>query len=285
MPAHDPYRLHKLSQPARPVWRRPRRGRWRSRVRVRRTPTGVLGLLLVVVVAAGATSLVDGDDVDRGDVIARTGDDARVPSEPRRAGVDARADRTSRTDHDDAAEGRPPVFARYERLQLRLPHPDVVGVRFTEGRRVGAVPLEPVGTLTANANEESFAPGMARTAPDGPEFAVAAPVGRGRPATSAAVVTLPTGAWVGAPVRGEVEAVDKYPSGAGPDWLVIISPRTRTDLQVTITGLHRPRVAVGDEVDSGEILGAPRLAGQGRAEVAVEAGPAGAPTTLDVDEP
>ena len=239
-------------------------------------------VLAVLVVFAAAVTTMDRDEVDRADVAGQA-DDGGQPDADRPRSTDLSADRSSRSmnEHD----GRWAVFARYEDLQLRLLHPEPVGVRFTEGRRVGAVPLEPVGELTANANPENFDPDVVRASPNGPQFAVAADAGRGRPATSAGVITVPRGEWVGAPVYGEVAAVDEFHRPAGVDYAVILTPQDRSDLHVTVTGLHRPAVAPGDEVEPGDILAVPRLGPAGQAEVDVEAGPASAPTTWDLDEP
>lgn len=252
-------------------------------MRVRRTPTWVLVGLAVLTVLGGASVVTGGGDADRGGLAgsAQVDVDDVLGS--------ARADAANHPDDpetgDGTASGLPPVFARYEQLTLRLPTVDPLGVHFTEGRRVGAVPLRPRGMLTANANPESFDPSRVAESAEGPEFAVAAPAGRGRPATSAAVVSVSGGDWVRAPVSGTVEEVSEYPTATGTDWRLVLSPESRPELHVTVTGLHPPRVEAGDTVRAGEAVAAPRLADEGVAQVAIEVGPAGAPTTMDVDEP
>lgn len=255
-------------------------------VRVRRTPTWVLaGLALLTVLAATSMLTGDGDgDGNRGDLAGAPEVDVSGMVQPRRPAAEERADRARRDDpgNDDAA-GRPSTFARYEQVTLRSPTAEPLGVHFTQGRRVGAVPLRPRGTLTANANPEGFDTSLVDESDDGPEFAVAAPAGRGRPATSAAVISMTAGDWVRAPVSGEVEEVSEYPTADGTDWRLVLSPESRPELHVTLTGLHHPRVEPGDAVEAGETLAAPRLVADGVAQVAVEMGPAGAPTTMDVD--
>lgn len=277
MPARQAYRTSRLRQPV-AGWSRSRR----RRVRLRRAPVAVLGLVLLLALVAAASAADSGGGVERGDVMGPAGD-AAGPDTPRHAPAELGADRSARGAPAPGGAGRA-LFARYEDVALRLPHPEPDGVRFTEGRRVGAVPLEPVGELTANANPESFDPATVHRSPDGPQFAVSADAGRGRPATSAGVITLPRGARVGAPVAGEVDTVEQYHGAHGPDWAVIVSPRGRTDLHVTVTGLHRPAVAPGDVVEPGDPLAVPRLDPSGRAEIEIEAGPASAPTALDVEQ-
>lgn len=256
-------------------------------VRVRRTPTWVLvGLALLTVVAGTSMLTGDGDsEGDRSDLAGAPEVDVSDVVQPRRPAAEERAGRARRDDPgaDDGTPGEPPKFARYEQVTLRLPTVEPLGVHFTQGRRVGAVPLRPRGTLTANANPEGFDVALVDESDDGPEFAVAAPAGRGRPATSAAVVSMSAGDWVRAPVSGEVEEVSEYPTADGTDWRLVLSPELRPELHVTLTGLHRPRVELGDAVEVGETLAAPRLVADGVAQVAVEMGPAGAPTTMDVD--
>lgn len=255
-------------------------------VRVRRTPTWVLAGLALLTVLAATSMLSGGGDADgnRGDLAGAPEVDVSDMIQPRRPDAEERAERARRGEPgDDDAAGEPPTFARYEQVALRSPTAEPLGVHFTQGRRVGAVPLRPRGTLTANANPEGFDTSLIDESDDGPEFAVAAPAGRGRPATSAAVISMTAGDWVRAPVSGEVEEVSEYPTADGTDWRLVLSPESRPALHVTLTGLHHPRVGLGDAVEVGETLAAPRLVADGVAQVAVEMGPAGAPTTMDVD--
>lgn len=247
-----------------------------------------MGLALLMALG-GASALTgsDGDgDSDRGGLTGSAEVDVAEVVQPRRPDAANRADRSGRdaSQSAEASDGRPPMFARYEQVTLRLPTIDPLGVHFTQGRRVGAVPLRPRGTLTANADPEGFDPSRVAESPEGPEFAVAAPAGRGRPATSAAVVSVGGGDWVRAPISGTVEDVGEYPTANGTDWRVVLSPESRPELHVTLTGLHPPRVEVDDTVEAGQTLAAPRLVADGVAQVAIEVGPAGAPTTMDVDE-
>lgn len=285
----DLSRVSRLMPPDRSRWPRPpgrpfrRRSRWH--VRVRRTPTWVLLGLALLTVLGGASMLGD-EEADPGDLAGTTEIEPGAVLEGRRPATGARADRSGR---DEAGASRAatdalPVFARYEEVTLRLPTGEPLGVHFTEGRRVGAVPLRPRGTLTANANPQSFDADRVDEAADGPEFAVAAAADRGRPATSAAVVSVDAGRWVRAPVSGEVAETSEYPTADGTDWRVVLTPASRPALHVTVTGLHHPSVESGDVVESGEVLAAPRLVDDNIAQVAIEVGPAGAPTTLEVDE-
>lgn len=249
-----------------------------------------MGLALLTVLG-GASALTgsdgDGDgESDRGGLTGSAEVGVADVVQPRRPDAADRADRSGRegSESAEASDGRPPVFARYEQVTLRLPTIDPLGVHFTQGRRVGAVPLRPRGTLTANADPEGFDPSRVAESPEGPEFAIAAPAGRGRPATSAAVVSVGGGDWVRAPISGTVEDVSEYPTANGTDWRVVLSPESRPELHVTLTGLHPPQVEVDDTVVAGQTLAAPRLVGDGVAQVAIEVGPAGAPVTMDVDE-
>lgn len=246
-----------------------------------------MGLALLTVL--GGASMLTGEsdgEGDRGDLTGGAEVDVSDVVRSRRPDADARVDRSGRDDPDgeETAGSGPPVFGRYEQVSLRLPTVDPLGVHFTQGRRVGAVPLRPRGTLTANANPEGFDTSLVNESAEGPEFAVSAPAGRGRPATSAAVVSVRGGDWVRAPVSGTVEEVSAYPTADGTDWRIVVSPESRSELHVTITGLHPPRVEADDTVAAGETLAAPRLVDDGVAQVAIEVGPAGAPTTLDVEE-
>lgn len=254
-------------------------------VRVRRTPTWVLVGLALLTVVAGTSMLSGGGDgeSDRGDLAGAPEVAVGDVVQPRRSGAGERAGGARRDDPDAEAARELARFARYEQVTLWAPTVEPLGIHFTQGRRVGAVPLRPRGTLTANANPEGFDTSLIDESDDGPEFAVAAPAGRGRPATSAAVVSMSAGDWVRAPVSGEVEEVSEYPTAGGTDWRLVLSPESRPELHVTLTGLHQPRVELGDAVEVGETLAAPRLVADGVAQVAVELGPAGAPTTMDVD--
>lgn len=284
-------RVSQLRPPERARWSRPVGRRFRRRprlhVRVRRTPTWVLVSLALLTVLAATSMLTGGGDGDgsRGDLAGAPEVDVSDLVQPRRPAAEERAGRARRDESggDDDAAGVPPRFARYEQVTLRAPTVEPLGVHFTQGRRVGAVPLRPRGTLTANANPEGFDPSLVDESDDGPEFAVAAPAGRGRPATSAAVISMTAGDWVRAPVSGEVEEVSEYPTADGTDWRLVLSPESRPELHVTLTGLHDPRVEPGDAVEAGETLAAPRLVTDGVAQVGVEMGPAGAPTAMDVD--
>lgn len=245
-----------------------------------------MGLALLTVVAGTSVFTGGGDsEGDRGDLAGTPEVDVGDVVQPRRPGAEERAGRARRgdPDADDGGASELSRFARYEQVTLWLPTVEPLGIHFTQGRRVGAVPLRPRGTLTANANPEGFDTSLVDESDDGPEFAVAGPAGRGRPATSAAVVSVSAGDWVRAPVSGEVEEVSEYPTADGTDWRLVLSPESRPELHVTLTGLHQPRVELGDTVEVGETLAAPRLVADGVAQVAIEMGPAGAPTTMDVD--
>lgn len=271
--------LVQLSAPSRPIPRRRRRRRRQARARIRRTPTGVLIALALASVLTGASVLVDDVEVTRGDVVAGPVAGTGGPPGPATGGGDGPAATAA-----PAGDGPPARFARHEGVTLRLPVAGPLGVRFTQGRRVGAVPLEPMGTLTANANPQGFDASLVVERAEGPEFAVAAPAGRGRPPTSAALISVPGGAWVRSPLAGEVAEVEQYGRADGADWRVVVSAEIRPELRVTISGLHQPAVDVGDAVAAGQTLGAPRLIRDGVAEVRIEMRPAGAPITVEGDD-
>lgn len=273
--------LVQLSAPSRPRRRRRRR---QARARIRRTPTGVLIALALASVLAGASALVDDVEVNRGDVVAGPVAGAGGPPGPAAAWAEGGDDGGPTTTAEPAGDGPPARFARHEGVTLRSPVAGPLGVRFTQGRRVGAVPLEPMGTLTANANPQGFDASLVVQRAEGPEFAVAAPAGRGRPPTSAAIISVPGGAWVRSPLAGEVAEVEQYGRADGADWRVVVSPEIRPELRVTISGLHQPAVDVGDAVATGRILGAPRLIRDGVAEVRIEMRPARAPITVEGDD-
>lgn len=262
----------KLSAPSRPASRRRR-----PRARVRRAPTGVAVVLGVVSLLAGA-SMLDVDVGAEGGVVAGPVPAAEGAAPPAASPSGAGGGRSA--DQRQAPAGRPPVFARHEGVTLRLPAAQPLGLRFTQGRLVGAVPLEPLGTLTANANPQGFDASQAVETANGPEFAVASPAGRGRPATSAAIVSLRGGTWVRAPLTGTVVDVRQPPTEVGTGWRLVLQPDIRPELRVSIYGLHQPRLGPGDTVTVGETIAAPRLIRPGLAEVGIEMRPARAPINV-----
>lgn len=169
------------------------------------------------------------------------------------------------------ARGRPPVVAYAKEVRLRAPTTSFRWVRFAEGRRAGAFPLVPVGELVSNDVPELDTP------PDraGPRYSILEPAGRGRPATSAVMFAAAADEWVTSVVTGTVDEVIEYPRDDHRDWQVRIAPEQRPELQAVITGLHRPRVSVGEEVTAGRTrLALPRLHGGDGAVISVELVPA-----------
>ncbi|PSO49990.1 MAG: hypothetical protein BRC31_07945 [Actinobacteria bacterium QS_5_72_10] len=223
---------------------------------MRRAPTGVAVVLGVVSLLAGA-SMLDVNVGAEGGVVAGPVPAAEGAAPPAASPSGAGGGRSA--DQRQTPAGRPPVFARHEGVTLRLPAAQPLGLRFTQGRLVGAVPLEPLGTLTANANPQGFDASQAVETANGPEFAVASPAGRGRPATSAAIVSLRGGTWVRAPLTGTVVDVRQPPTEVGMGW---------------------PRLGPGDTVTVGETIAAPRLIRPGLAEVGIEMRPARAPINV-----
>lgn len=151
----------------------------------------------------------------------------------------------------------PPPFAAVEDIALSLPLAAAGGVVFLEADSAAAVPLAPVGTMTANDNPDGFTPDQTYA---GPEFAVHEPISGVRPATGMAAILAAPGTPVLAPVEGTVRSVTSRTDDDGRDtWAVAISPEGRPDLSVVVRRLEAPMVAVGDAVTVGSTpLGAVR---------------------------
>lgn len=185
-------------------------------------------------------------------------------------------------------------FATVEGLTLRLPHEAPLAVAFHEATRPEALALSPIGRLERNDNPRKFTPVGDRR---GPAYHVLAPLGRGRPPTSAADVVVPDGARVHAPVNGTVVEVREYILyGSVRDWRVVIEPDAHPDLHVVVIHLEAPTVAPGDRVVAGSSpLASARLLpfasevddvlGEHRPHVHIEVKPATPPRPLDPNEP
>lgn len=144
----------------------------------------------------------------------------------------------------------PPVVARVDGLELRLPAAHVLSSGFHEAAGPNGLMMQPVGILTGNLNSSKFEP-----EPDdesGAEYHVMASRGREFPATSALDVLLEDDEPVLSPVSGVVADVrGMLVYGEYPDLRIELRPHEPEDLRVVVIHVDGVRVEPGDPVEAG----------------------------------
>lgn len=212
--------------------------------RRRRSRLGLVAGLLAVAVGVGIWAM----RAPRTPAVADPGGDARAAAAP----ADDAGTADAPADAAPADAALPAVFARTERLALRLPADDVVLVGFHEASRKEAVGLTPVGVLMENANTTRIQPPPDT---DGPEYVILSSRGRAPAPTSAVDLVMRDDTPVRSPVSGEVVDVREYfLYGKHRDHRVEIAPDGAPHLRVVLIHVRDVAVGAGDRVEAGTTI-------------------------------
>ncbi|MDX1657948.1 MAG: hypothetical protein R3343_03930 [Nitriliruptorales bacterium] len=142
------------------------------------------------------------------------------------------------------------VFARFDRLDLRLPGEEVLLVGYHEASFSDALEIAPFGDAIANDNRTKFMPESETAA--GPEYVILSSRGRPTPATSAVDVVMEDDVEVLAPISGRVREVRPYLLyGQHQDTRIEIVPDARPDLALVMIHVRDVTVRPGDVVEAG----------------------------------
>jgi murein DD-endopeptidase MepM/ murein hydrolase activator NlpD len=209
----------------------------------RRLRPAALALAGLIVVPALAATQLRGTPEPAAADASTTFRASSVPD----AGDDAASNGPAAADTDTQA---PPVFARFDGLDLHLPNQDIKLVGFHEASFDDALAFTPVGEAQANENRTKFDAPPAD--PAGPGYVVLSSRGRVHPATSAADIVMDDDTPVLSLVSGTVTDVRPYLLyGRYDDARIEIQPEGRPDLSVVLIHVRGVAVQAGDRLEAG----------------------------------